>query len=96
MISLVMFNLEFSSDFIKKYKKINKKDPILIKKVDKALKHLSQNPKYPGLNSHEIKHQKLGRVWTSWSAPDLRILWKYQDDKLTLLLIKIGNHNEVY
>ena len=56
----MIFKIEFSKEFKKKYAKIVKKDKEIKKKIDKAISLLSQNPKYPSLKSHIIQDTKYG------------------------------------
>ncbi len=91
-----MFKLEFSDRFDKKYIKLIKKNSNLEKRIDKALFQLENNPKHPGLRTHQIDDPEFGKIWSSWVAPDLRIFWQYDGNKIIILLLDIGSHDEVY
>jgi mRNA-degrading endonuclease YafQ of YafQ-DinJ toxin-antitoxin module len=91
-----IFALEKTKIFEKNLTKILKKNKNLENKIIKALSTLSENPQYPSLKSHQVDLARYGKVWSSWAAPDLRIIWKYHNDKIIILLLDIGSHDEVY
>lgn len=91
-----MFELEFTKVYAREYKKLIKKNPQLRQVIQEILVKLATDPEDPSLKSHLIKHSELGRVWSSWVLPDLRILWEYQDEKPVILVLKVGNHDQVY
>ena len=91
-----MFKLEFSDRFDKKYIKLIKKNSDLEKRIDKTLFQLENNPKHPGLRTHQINDPDYGKVWSSWVHGDLRIFWKYEGEVIVILLLDIGSHDEVY
>lgn len=91
-----IFSLEKTSLFEKRLTKILKKNRNLENKVIKSLETLAENPQYPSLKSHQVNLSEYGKVWSSWVAPNLRIIWKYHNDKIIILLLDIGNHDEVY
>jgi mRNA-degrading endonuclease YafQ of YafQ-DinJ toxin-antitoxin module len=91
-----MFKIDTSDKFEKKYKKILKKNIALKPKILGTMAKISQDPKYPSLKSHQVNHSEYGKVWSSWVHDDLRILWKYENDKIIILLLDIGSHDEVY
>ena len=91
-----MFTIESTQPFDKKFNKLVKNNSILKKRIFKSLGFLSDNPKHPGLRTHQINDSDFGKVWSSWVAPDLRIFWQYDGDKIIILLLDIGNHDEVY
>lgn len=95
-----MYKLRFSDYFDKKYQKLVKNNPQIIQRVDKTLRILQENPKHPGLKSHLVNHEDLGKVWSSSVTRDIRIIWMYdQDNVMILLILNIGGHsgsNSVY
>ena len=91
-----MFTIKTSDPFDKKFNKLIKNNHILKKRVFKALDFLSDNPKHPGLRTHQVDHSIYGKVWSSWVHDDLRVLWKYEGEKIVILLLDIGDHDEVY
>lgn len=94
-----MYEIEFGSNFQKKYQKLAKNNKVLQTQVAKALKQLSKDPGYSSLKTHLIKHTKHGYVFSSFVNQDIRILWTQIDKKLILLLLDIGGHsgkNKIY
>ena len=91
-----MFILRKSNKFIHKSEKLIQKNPDLIKRIDKALTFLRDNPKHPGLRTHQINDPDYGKIWSSWVHGDLRIFWKYEGEVIVILLLDIGSHDEVY
>lgn len=80
---------------------ISKQDAILYKKWGKALKLLSDNPKYPGLKSHDIEPltERYGkRVWQSYlennTSEAMRMYWVYGPDKKSITVIGLEPHPE--
>jgi len=80
---------------------LKKDEQRLYKKLGKTLNFLSTNPKYPGLNSHEITSlsKRYGRkVFQSYlenNTPSAgRIYWVYGPDKKDITIIGIEPHPE--
>ena len=91
-----MFTIESTEPFDKKFNKLVKNNPILKKRIFKAIDFLSENPKHPGLRTHQINDPDYGKIWSSWVHGDLRIFWKYEGEVIVILLLDIGSHDEVY
>lgn len=77
------------------------KDKLLFRKLVKALRLLSENPKHPGLKSHEIKplSNRYGiKVWQSYlesNTPSAgRLFWVYGPKKAQITIIGIEPHPE--
>ena len=76
------------------------KDEIkLYKKIGNALCHLSQNPRYPALSSHEISSlsKRYGmKVWQSYLENNTpaagRIFWVYEPQRGDITIIAIEPH----
>ena len=92
----MIYNIQPSPRFDKKFKKLVKKNVEIKSKVGKFLHLLASNPKYPSLKSHQINHSEFGKVWSSWVHDDLRVLWKHEGEVIVILLLDIGSHDEVY
>lgn len=80
---------------------ISKKDAVLYKKWGKALKLLSENPRYPGLQTHEIQEltDRYGeRVWQSYlenrTSGAMRMYWVYGPDQQSITIIGLEPHPE--
>ncbi len=70
-------------------------------KWSKALQYLSQNPKHPGLQTHEIDDlsKKFGiKVWQSYlenNTPGAgRIFWAYGPERQQITILAVERHPE--
>lgn len=79
--------------------KANKKEEKLYKQVGKAIYLLSQNPRYPGLQSHEITSlsSRYGmKVWESYLENNTpaagRIFWAYGPSQGDITIIGLEPH----
>ena len=91
-----MYEIKADKNFIKKYIKLINKNKLLEKRIQKTIEQLKENPKHPGLRTHQINDPDFGKVWSSWVHGDLRIFWQYENGKIIILLLDIGSHDEVY
>ena len=80
---------------------INKKDAALLKKWGKTLKLLSDNPRHPGLQTHDIEplSDRYGvRVWQSYlenkTSGAMRMYWVYGPDQQSITIIGLEPHPE--
>jgi len=80
-------------------KTASKNDEILYKKLGKTLCLLSNNPRHPGLESHEISaltHRYGMKVWQSYienKTPNAgRLFWVYGPNKSDITIIGIEPH----
>lgn len=80
---------------------INKKDASLYKKWGKALKLLSDNPRHPSLQTHDIREltERYGeRVWQSYlenkTSGAMRMYWVYGPDLKSITIIGLEPHPE--
>lgn len=82
-----------STNYTRKLEKLVKRNPDVGVTVDRKLKLLIADRKYPSLRLHKI--DAAGE--TAWSISidlKVRILFAYVEDGI--LLLDIGDHNEVY
>ena len=86
-----------SKKFSKIYSKIFNRDPILIDKVDIALRKLALNPFDDSLRTHKLKGNLSG-LYSSRVTDDIRIIFDFvqEETELCVLLLTIGKHDEVY
>jgi hypothetical protein len=86
-----VYKLRFTEDAEETYRRLeNGGTPMAakLKKVRKALAHLQENPRYPGLSSHQYESFpgfEDEKVWDSYvenNTPSAwRIYWKYGPDE---------------
>ena len=79
--------------------KANKNECVLFRKLGKALHHLSNDPRYPGLHSHEISSlsRRYGmKVWESYlenNTPSAgRLFWVYGPAPEDITVIGLEPH----
>lgn len=80
---------------------ISKEDASLYKKWEKALKLLANDPKHPGLHSHEIAplSKRYGmKVWQSYlenkRSGAMRMYWVYGPEAREITIIGLEPHPE--
>lgn len=100
MLDQEKYNLDFTPEFLADYKKLTKKNNLLIKKFSKGLKLLADDPQHNSLKSHKVDTVDNQDVWSSWITGDIRVIWLYdQNLKLVIVLLEAGTHsgsNRVY
>ncbi|HEV3273014.1 MAG TPA: hypothetical protein VGZ93_12610 [Candidatus Methylacidiphilales bacterium] len=81
--------------------KLSSDEREFLDKWSKALGYLSQNPKHPGLQTHEIDDlsRKFGmKVWQSYlenNTPGAgRIFWAYGPDRRQITILAVERHPE--
>jgi mRNA-degrading endonuclease YafQ of YafQ-DinJ toxin-antitoxin module len=84
------YQIESTRHFNRKYKKLTDKNPTLIKRIDKALSKLLENPLDKSLKTHRI-NTKHGHSMSSYVTSDIRIIWQLEDLE-NILLLDIGGH----
>lgn len=88
-----MYELQTTSNFRKKYKKLARKNKKLQNAVEKTLELLRSNPKYKSLKTHKVFLSQYGDVYSSFVTRDVRIIWMQIENKLIILLLDIGGHS---
>lgn len=80
---------------------ISKNEETLYKKWGKAMKLLSQDPRYPGLRTHEIEplSKRYGmKVWQSYlenkTSSAMRMYWVYGPNQSDITVIGLEPHPE--
>jgi mRNA interferase YafQ len=89
----------WSSGFTRSFKKITKRNPQLRDRITEVLMLLAADPFTPSLKSHKLTGNLEG-LWSCSVAYDCRVIFEFsgEDDVLEvfILLVNIGNHDEVY
>ena len=89
-----MMKVEYSSRFIKSYKKLVSRRPdVAITVLQKVVVFIQQSNS-PSLQLHKLKGQ-LKDVWFFSVESDLRILVDLKDPE-KILFVDIGSHDQVY
>jgi mRNA interferase YafQ len=85
--------------FKRSLKKFVRRDPLLRKQVDRTLKLMQEDISAPSLMVHRLKGEYEGLRACSCGY-DCRIIFYLERDEKTqtdrIVLINIGNHDEVY
>lgn len=84
-----MYKLKYTKIFEKDLKKLSRSEQ---KAVAQKLKILVENPFYPSLRTKKV--QGLNNVFEMSVNMDIRILWKYENNVI-ILLIDIGHHKDI-
>lgn len=84
-----MYKLKYTKDFEKNLKFLTKQEQKL---VANKLKLLIQDPFYPSLRTKKV--QGLDSVFEMSVNMDIRILWKYENG-IIILLLDVGHHKNI-
>ena len=84
-----MYKLKYTKVFEKGLKALSSKEQ---KAVAQKLKLLAENPFYPSLRTKKV--QGLDDVFEMSVNMDIRILWKYEDG-IIILLLEVGHHKDI-
>jgi len=84
-----MYKLKYTKDFEKSLKALTAQEQ---KMVFNKLKILVQNPFYPSLRTKKV--QGIDGVFEMSVNMDIRILWKYENGVI-ILLLDVGHHKDM-
>ena len=84
-----MYRLKYTKDFEKSLKALTAQEQ---KMVFNKLKILVQNPFYPSLRTKKV--QGIDGVFEMSVNMDIRILWKYENGVI-ILLLDVGHHKDM-
>ncbi len=84
-----MYKIKYTKEFEKNLKSLTNQEQNL---VAKKLKLFVQNPFYPALRTKKV--QGLDNVFEMSVNMDIRILWKY-DNGMIILLLDVGHHKNI-
>ena len=84
-----MYKLKYTKEFEKNLKSLTKQEQKL---VANKLKLLIQNPFYPSLRTKKV--QGLDNIFEMSVNMDIRILWKYENG-IIILLLDVGHHKNI-
>lgn len=84
-----MYKLKYSKTFEKGLKKLSASEQ---RSVAQKLKVLMENPFYPSLRTKKV--QGIANVFEMSVNMDIRILWRYENG-IIILLLDVGHHKDV-
>ena len=94
-----MKNLVWSPKFVRKFKRIAKKNPQLRIQIEKILESLMEDPFDSSLRTHKLKGD-LDGVWSCSVDYDNRILFEFivdiESGEEEIFLLTLGSHDDVY
>jgi mRNA interferase YafQ len=95
----MMMQVVWSSGFKRSFRKITKRNSQLKEQIIETLILLAADPFTPSLKSHKLSGNLEG-FWSCSVAYDCRIVFRFYEDEqllqMTIVLIDIGTHDEVY
>ena len=87
------YHLEVTKRAAKKYKKLTANNNQLQQKIQEILKVLVDNPFHSRLKTHKVQITSYGIVYSSSITKDIRIIWDFEKEKVTIILLDIGGHS---
>lgn len=85
--------ITFSPEVTKYVNEIKKKNPQLLKKMEKQLRLFKENPKHPSLRTHKLQGD-LSNTWSITIERNVRMIYYFSSNKIVFFLM--GTHDEVY
>ncbi len=91
------FLINFTGDFEIKFQKFFSKNKLLVKKIDKTINLLEQDPFYSSLKSHKVITKEGKKAFSSRVIGDIRLIWNYQNGVVKIIdIIDISYHSGKY
>ena len=92
-----MYQFVWENSFVRSFKRATKNNTILKDRITSILKIMSDDPFNPKLRTHKL-HGKLSSLFASSIDFEYRIVFSIReiDEKMSIVLIDIGTHDEVY
>lgn len=94
-----MKNLVWSPAFVRKFKRLIKKNPQLRFQIEEVLQKISDDTFDPSLRTHKLKGDLEG-IWSCSIDYDNRILFEFtsnpESGEEEIFLLTLGSHDDVY
>lgn len=87
------YRILLSAKASKKYEKLTQKDKILQKKIQSTLLDLKIDPYKASLKTHKVNLKEHGVVCSSRVTGDIRIIWKFINNEIKIIILDIGGHS---
>ena len=91
-----MYDLKFSKKFKKDLKKINKNNPLAIKKLEYILNLLINNKPLKETHKNHKLHGDFNNCHECHVKPDILLIYKKNKQNLIIYLLRIGSHTELF
>lgn len=85
--------IKFTSNFVDKLRKIDKKDRRLAKKINERIKVFALNPNHHSLGLHKLTGE-LSECWGVTVEYNFRLVFYYSSG--CVIFINLGTHDQVY
>lgn len=86
------YDLEISTSVDKEFDKLGKKNPQLLEKIRLLLHEIIVNPRGGRGKPERLKHYGDREVWSRRINRKDRIVYKIDDDRIVIYLLKITGH----
>jgi len=90
-----MYNIEYTGQF-KKSLKLCKKRGLPLEELHKAISILIEYGLLPSEYKPHILSGKYNGIWECHIKPDWLLLWKQDNNTLTLLMLDTGTHSDLF
>lgn len=90
-----MFILRYSSRF-KKDLKIYRHDKVVLAELEKVLSVLSKGIKLPPKNANHCLTGEFKDYFECHIKPDVLLVYRIEKTEVTILLLRIGSHSELF
>ena len=90
-----MFLLKYSNHF-KKDLKYYKHDHAVLVELEKVLDILAKGEKLPSKNSNHRLTGEFKDYFECHIRPDVLLIYKIEKSEITILLLRIGSHSELF
>jgi mRNA-degrading endonuclease YafQ of YafQ-DinJ toxin-antitoxin module len=87
------YSIVSTSDFEKSFMKLTARNAQLAQRIRKTVHQLSENPFHIGLKTHKVLSRNFGEKYSSRVTGDLRIIWKFEHNKLIIAMLDLGGHD---
>lgn len=88
-----IYSLDPSSKFEKQLSKLKRKDNKNFQKASLVLECLQLNPFETKLKTHKVNTKDYGETYSTRVTGDLRIIWKFKNGKLVILLLTLASYS---
>lgn len=90
-----MSRIAWSPKSIRVFKRIVRQNPQLRPLIEQTLQQLAEDAFHPSLRTHKLTGNLSG-IWACSIDYSYRVLFEFVDEEVTILLLNLGSHDEVY